>query len=83
MQHYTLIIFDWNDDIISTATLRAGDLDQARRMSDHVIRTQPHSSGFQLWQDGQRLHSTFPIETDQAMKPIAVLAWRRQQRGAC
>lgn len=75
MHHYTLIAFNWNDDIITTVTLRAGGLPQAQRMADHIMQTHPGSAGYQLWCDGQRVHTTFPRQ--QNAGKIAILRGRQ------
>jgi hypothetical protein len=64
MDYFTLLIFDWNDEIITTATLGARDVPHAVQMAEHIVKTRPQAAGFQLWQDANRIYSTFPMQWD-------------------
>ncbi len=73
MTHFIVLIFSGNDDIVATESLRAANAQDAQRMAELVLQTRGSAgAGYQLWQNGIRIHSSGfahrPAET-----PLAAL----------
>ena len=66
----TLLLFDWDDSVASVQTIRSKTNDQALQIADVVIRTRPRLAGYQLWQQGQRIAATFPVEKGQPSRAL-------------
>lgn len=60
MDHYTLLIFAWNDEVAGTQALHAEDLVAAITMARRVMVGHPDAAGYQLWQNGEQVDATFP-----------------------
>ena len=58
---YTLLLFGWDDTVLGVETVVTADPGTARRTAETLLeRDYPTAAGWQLWQAGQKVMSTFP-----------------------
>jgi hypothetical protein len=77
-QHYTLLLFDWDDSVAIVQALRAAGRRSARRTADIIMRAHPQLAGYQLWHRGRRVTGTYPKESPRR-SPLATILHRKQR----
>ena len=65
MKEYTLLVFSWDDEVVTTATVHevTGDDESVRELAERLLSAFPNAAGYQVWSGGQRVFSTFPLES--------------------
>ena len=60
MSTFTILLFDWDDRVLSVEPVTAPDAPAARQVAEALLRIHPEAAGWQLWHAGRKLFATFP-----------------------
>ncbi len=79
-KHFTLLIFDELDETLATRVLHTRDLTKAIAVADRLVPMHRGAAGYQLWENGVRLYTTFPAASE--ISPLEFMAIRKARRAA-
>ena len=77
-KHYTLLVFNGSDEILATRVVHTRDLQKAIAVADRLVPMHRGSAGYQLWENGVRLYTTFPAGTE--ISPVEFMALSNVRR---
>ncbi len=79
---FTILLFDWDDTVSVAHLIRANSPERAMSIADVMALAYPRLAGYQLWQDGRRIGSTFPQTETDAHPPVAAVVETALKRRA-
>ncbi len=78
MLHFTLLLFDRDDQVCAVRTIRCKGKPEAAQIANVAVMAHPSSAGYQLWYCGEKVVGTYPRDT--TLHPSSERSWERGQR---